>query len=380
MRVIQRSTRKPLAAVVAALGLAAAVHGSSSLQRLGGDTSCTPTTCEITTSKVVSLSNREDPELIPDSSMFLVRDRDGRYFVTSRGRDRILVFDPAGQRQAILGQSRPVGPHSDGALQTGDFQLLSSLFIAPDGAVLAFEPRARTFTRISPELKIGQPKSFSYAPSLIRPDGSFIVAQQITTPDLVGQPIHLVSSAGIVIRSFGSETGDYRADQPLFTTRVVALGSDDTVWAVPPGRYVIDRWNPSRGNRISQTVVRSTWFKESPIFRRDQRLAPNSVVESLWEQDGLLWVLARVADSNWAAPEMANVDRPHNASEYDRTYDWILEAVVQGEGRVAASRRFANAIWARSSPPVLVSRFGATIDVSTVHLVNKKADQKEERK
>jgi len=79
------------------------------------------------------------------------------------------------------------------------------------------------------------------------------------------------------------------------------------------------------------------------------------VIESIWEREGLVWVLVRVADLDWQAPAAANRERVVGAEEYDVTFDWIIEVIDPVAGRVVATRRFRNALWGRPNSPVLTS-------------------------
>jgi hypothetical protein len=42
-------------------------------------------------------------------------------------------------------------------------------------------------------------------------------------------------------------------------------------------------------------------------------------------------------------------------SEYDRRYDWMLEAIDGASGRIVASERFDRALWGRSSSSALLA-------------------------
>jgi hypothetical protein len=187
-------------------------------------------------------------------------------------------------------------------------------------------------------------------------EGSYLVAEQVPKPDLVGQPIHVFDQNGRILRSFGSrERSAYRADQPRLATRLVA--SDDvSLWAVAPGRYVLERWNPGTGELMTSTTVQSGWFKETASSRQDERVRPDPIIEALWVTEGLAWVLIRDADLDWKPPVKANVERVISATEYEDTYDWVLEAVDTQSGRVIASRRFRSGLWARPPDGLIASR------------------------
>jgi hypothetical protein len=166
------------------------------------------------------------------------------------------------------------------------------------------------------------------------------VAEQISSRELIGFPIHLVGADGTVRKSFGIDTPQYRPDLQLVVNRMVARATQGGVWTISPGRYVIERWDPVEGQRLAQITVKPTWFRETKQFRTNELTPPNAVIEGIWEQDGVLWTVLRDADSKWRPPVAANTERPHDLAEYDRTYDWVLEAISPENGQVLASRRF----------------------------------------
>jgi hypothetical protein len=110
------------------------------------------------------------------------------------------------------------------------------------------------------------------------------------------------------------------------------------------------------GTKLGEVVVRSKWFTESDRLNSDERLRPTAVIEALWEKDGYLWVLLRDADTNWQVPSKANVERPLDIDEYDRTFDSVLEVIDINSGEIVATKRFPTALWGRSPSELLVSR------------------------
>ena len=142
-------------------------------------------------------------------------------------------------------------------------------------------------------------------------------------------------------------------------TRKVALGQDGTVWAMAPARYLLERWDPSTGEQLQSTRIPSDWFwfRESIEAYTDGTVRRPPLVEGLWEdEDGLVWIIVHDADADWTPPPRANEHRPVDRQQYSRTYDWVIEVVDPGSGRVLASRRFNEWLRYRSPSGILVSR------------------------
>ena len=93
-------------------------------------------------------------------------------------------------------------------------------------------------------------------------------------------------------------------------------------------------------------------------------MRPFPLVEGLWEdENGLVWTVVRDADVDWVPPPRANEYRPVDREQYDRTYDWVLEVVDPGSGRVLTSRRFDEALWYRPPSRILVSRVDTVLTI-----------------
>ena len=307
---------------------------------------CSPGECEITLALEISLLDR-NPPILPVSAFFATQHASGRFITTTDTRNQIVVFDSIG-----VMSSNPTERETG----SSEFTLITNIFPGPDGALFVYDRRNHSFTLLGPDLSLGPTTRAPFRPAFIRENGETIAAEQILTPALIGYPIHLVDAAGQVIRSFGTDTPGYRNDLRRFTDRIVAPGRNGTVWAAPPGRYVLERWDPESGDRLARIVVRSPWFEEftSPISEAQR---PYPILRALWEQDDFLWVLLRDADTDWKPPVPGA--RPFNLDEYNQTFDWVLDVIDPESGRVIATKRFDTVLWGRPSSPFLISRIPA---------------------
>jgi hypothetical protein len=308
------------------------------------DTRCSD--CDIVLLRVGVMTDSTDPGSLPDI-VYAERDSQGRVYTASRNRTSVLVFDSTGARIAELG-SAGAGPR--------EYRAIRRVLVGPDDSMFVSDWGTGRITVYDPSLRFVRTQLSQYPPSLVLPDGSFVIADQIRARRDIGYPIHTVDPSGRLLRSFGTDTPQYSSDMRLIANRLVAAASSGRVWAAPQGRYVIERWNPATGTLEQRSTIESAWFTDIATWNYDERVRPGSVIESLWEgDDGLMWVVFRVPDLNWRVPDRANEERVISDEEYKATYDWIIEAVDVGANAVLATRRFDGILWVRPPSRVIVS-------------------------
>ena len=323
--------------------------------------------CTIELRRVAKLTDSGHPDILPEIGIRVVPYGDG-YLTRSRDGRRLVAFNASGRIATVF----------DGPADR-PFRLITNVLSRPDGTVQVYDFLSKSLTTLDRDLKIQGVQAFPFAPAVLVDDSrGYVHAQQIATPDLAGQPIHLLGSDGAIVRSFGNESGKYRADMSLSYDRVLAMSSDRMLWIAPPGAYRLEKWNPATGRKVSEITVRSTWFKES-VRLASPGERPVPLIDALWEHGGYLWVLFRDADSNWRKPEVLKEHELH-WREFDSTYDSILEAVSIKSGLVVASRRFDRPL--QGGPTAfLLSSYSQTssgageIEVSTSRLVRKEKTQ-----
>lgn len=310
---------------------------------------CTPDACEIELTKHVTLTDSEGR--LPTSAVVLARDSRGRVYVSTRTKTSVLVFDATGNVSSVIGNSAASSSAQNSESRFGYFGMVTRLLVGADDTVFIGQLLGPSTMVLSRDLHLLPPIKSTYIPTIILGDGTFLVARQIQTPDLVGFPLHVMDRQGHIVRSFGADVPQYRDDEKLQFERVAGVGRAGTIWVAAPGRYEFERWDPIRGTRLQTLPVKSSWFMPSSrMARLSER--PNSLVLSLWEKDGVLWVLSRTADALWKPSEHRAGDRPHDDAEYDRTLDWVLEAIDPASAAVIAHRRFGTAMW--PAPPAYV--------------------------
>ncbi|HSC07939.1 MAG TPA: hypothetical protein VLD59_14030 [Steroidobacteraceae bacterium] len=312
-----------------------------------------PDDSQIELSKLITLSDERHRGGIPLHPMSIARTEAGEYLLPSAELDRLFVFDTTGQIIRTIGT--PSQP----------FKMITAILSAPDGSFRVYDRMSRTLSVLDRDLTLLRKYTFRYYPALLVENKYYIHNEHITTPELAGYPLHTIDESGAVLRSFGVSGDVYRADEPLRNDRVVTSSTGGMVWAAPPGKYLLERWDPLRGLRESSLDVQSAWFRESARFpRRGQR--PSPIIESLWEVNGCIWVLLRDADSKWRAPPESQTERRFDPDEYDRTYDFILEVVAIDTAKVVASRRFDRALWGKGNSFMLMTRRSTTEGLTEV--------------
>lgn len=310
---------------VAGLATASMNHNSASQDRCGRDG------CEVVLSRVATISDKEVPGAFGTELMPANMDAQGRLLMAVRA--GVAVFEPDGSLVKRLG-----GPGQG----PGEFVVPTPPLIGTDGLVHVFDSTLRRLTVFDSVFPVV--RTITVEPrtaQLLRSDGTYVLAEQIRTRDRIGYPLHLLSAEGDLIRSFGADIPEYRADIPLLTHRIIGLSGDRTVWAAPPGRYVFERWNPDTGERLDRVDgVHPDWFHEAVRYEPTWAQAPVGSIRGLWEDgDGLLWVLVHDGAPDWAAPLDRGEFSP-SAEDINRRYDTVVQVIDPVSQEVIAARRF----------------------------------------
>jgi hypothetical protein len=172
-----------------------------------------------------------------------------------------------------------------------------------------------------------------------------------------------MSKDGNIVRSFGGDGSPFHADDTLKNGRAVCLNPDGTIWSIASGGRRLERWDTATGRRLSQVIVKSTWFRESsrpaPLGQ-----AASSIILTIWAQEDLVWILYRVHDPQWISPPRSERELPVQYENAGLRSDWVLEAVQSDTGSVVAMKRFDRILLRRpgsfaiASESVVANRAG----------------------
>lgn len=307
---------------------------------------CARGRCDISLRLVAVLSDSADPGILPELPS-VQQDKSGRFYTAVSTMDAIAVFDRSGTFERLVG-SRGAGP--------GEFVRVSTPLPGPGDSLFAFDMALQRVSVISPDLRVRRQYPLSHQPSLVLPGGLHVISQQVGTLEASGYPIHLMREGGRIERSFGSDLAQHRPDLWLATTRVVGPAAARAIWAAAPGKYILERWLPETGARLQSVRVRTSWFQESDFYNDDETRPPTSIIAGVWQdQPQVVWVLLRVADSEWRAPALANRERVATMASRDIMYDSILEAVHAETGQTLASLRLRSLHTFRPPTPLIAS-------------------------
>lgn len=303
--------------------------------------------CRIEFERITRVTDAGDPGILNPEFTWLQETEAGTFVAASMDYTQIAEFGSDGRLVRVIGRAGQ-GP--------GEFLILVTPIPGPGDTLFAADLELGRITMFGPDRAPAGTIATRFVPTLLMPDGSFLVAWQIRRRETIGYPIHVVDREGEVIRSFGAHEPQYRPDLDHLLTRKVALARDGTVWAMAPARYVLERWDPSTGEQLQSTPIGSEWFRESLAPYTDRTVLPPSRVEGLWEdEDGLVWTIVRDADVDWEPSPRANEHRPYETGERDRLFDWVVEVVDPGSGRVLATRRSDVVLGYRPPSRILVS-------------------------
>lgn len=312
---------------------------------------CLRTGCDIELRHVVTLSDSADPGLF-GRRIFLNADSGGDFITTTIGSDRLAVF---GREGALHGT---IGGQGDGP---GEFRLASLPLRGPADSLYVFDRRAARLTVLSPDRQLARTMPFPAQPETVLPDGSFVVVGQMRTLDRQAFALHILDADGSFVRSFGTGSPGNPSDAGPGLARVGGRGSGASIWTTPPRRYMIEQWDPSTGDRLRVLDADPpAWFRASDASGGSAReVRPDPALTQIWEgPEGLVWIVATVADADWAPTEAPAVEGPMSVEDRNRIYDWRIEAVDPATGSSVASLLVREELWIRTPYEYFVSPVG----------------------
>ncbi len=282
----------------------------------------------------------------------VTRDSRGNVIVANGG-PRLWVFDSEGRFLRALGEGGDI-PARDASF--------TGVLVGRGDSVYVFDPRHQTMTTYSPAYRFVRTTSleFGVAASVVSLGDRFVANRMVPSPERIGLPLHLISFDGRVLRSFGSESGFFRADFGE-VLEIRALAPDDAaVWAGWTNQYLVERWD-IRGER-TQVVRRDVdWFEPWWRSQTDFELPPSPRLTAIQVQGDTLWVMVRIAASGWRAGirRVDETGRRYVVHDRDKYQDAIVEALDLTTGEVLGSSRFPQILYGFIGPGLV---FGASED------------------
>jgi hypothetical protein len=279
---------------------------------------------------------------------YVARRSDGTIVTVHASGSSVLIYSPDGTLVERIGKFGG-GP--------GEYQRIRRVLVGTaDTLIISDWGQGRT-TFLDDSLGISRIQSSMLLPTLALGRGRMLMAEHILTPDLIGFPLHTIGPDGEVERSFGTTRPEYSPSARLATSRLAATAPDGSVWSVPPGRYMLERWDPYSGTRLDSFEVNDPAIVPLRAWPDDWKSPPPGIIESIWtDAEGRIMLLLRVADEEWQPRTTGDAEVAFTAEEYDATYDWVIHVVDPSQRRILARLRSPTALWGRPGSDVLTSR------------------------
>lgn len=314
---------------------------------------CSP--CRIQVQPTLALGTESGIGAIEHLESRAVRDGQGRYLVKGHYASSLLVYDNHGRFLRSIGQ-KGSGP--------GEFQGIAAIAPGLADSLFVFDGDSRRYSVYAPDLSFVAAGLLPLGPeliSLVLPSGEFVFGLPLRTPAQIGQPLHVVSRDGRLLRSLGSKSGLFRPDIPWLDSRAIGIAPAGMLWSAFRTQYVVERWNPRTGQFVSAISRTVPWFPSRMQPVRTDRADPEEpepfLMDIREDTRAVLWVLIAVPDSNWrrtvTRPSGAQHMQIRDPQEY---YDTVLEALDARTGRLLASVRL----------PQYVRQFVADNEIGTV--------------
>jgi hypothetical protein len=161
----------------------------------------------------------------------------------------------------------------------------------------------------------------------------------------VDEPLHLVSAAGEVVRSFGGDGKPLAPEQSYESVRAIGTARAGHLWSARINEYRLELWRMD-GSRALTVIRDASWFRpwtgrdEGAPFTRRPRPTVNGVRE---DAEGRLWVTITVAAHDWR-PRPGPGDTNLLRTEIGDLYDTIIEVIDVENGRLLARSRYDRLI------------------------------------
>jgi hypothetical protein len=250
---------------------------------------------------------------------YVVRDREGRYWVGQR--TMVKVFAPDGSFH------RSVGRRGQGPME---FAFAQPVHVDSSGSVHIFDVRMGRETIIGADFSLQSDRTIPVALETMAPlpgDGHrYVVAKWVATENGSVLPLHIVSGSEI-LTSFGTTRQSGGTDAAGMVLPLLRVTSSGHVFSSKALDYVIEAWNDS-GSRIAGfelpnlnggVIQPGPWTMDNP---------PGNHVTDIAAYDShRLWVVTRHRRSNWRELVVERVSQ--NRIPYIEPKDGLVTSVYR---------------------------------------------------
>jgi hypothetical protein len=316
-------------------GISSRASASQPTRTVGDAKQCAA--CRIHLTRVMVLGAESDSDHFTRPTSVTVDSR-GRVFLVDQVQGgRVMAYDQEGRFLKLLAR-RGLGPGELSRVQALAIDAADTIHVFAQSHSV-WDPNL-TFVRARALATVGHVNS-----ALLVSGGLAVIQGEISTPDAVGQPLHVLDGTNTVLRSFGLNPGaPYEAD-PWLSRRAVALSRDGSVWSVPPNNYRMERWS-LEGTLAAAVLRRARWFEPWAHFDGlvDLQRPPARITAIHEDSLGRVWILTLVASVDWAPTRrpsgmIETETRPRTLGEVARLTDSIIEVLDPVRGQLLVSER-----------------------------------------
>ena len=310
-----------------------AVHGRQQVTEIPADVSCAE--CRVELRRVITLdAGSADPGVIGYIPTVARSSSTGTWYAAATdGARQIGVFDARGRLLRLLGRAGE-GP--------GEYARISRLEIGPGDTLYVYDRSLGRRTIYGPEhdlITIDPLPGGFFRDVVTLASGRYVASMIFQTTERVGYPLHLVSSNGMIEKSFGVDVPVYPPRDPDGLDRTIAVDRAGRVWSAHVAQYRLEVFDP-QGRKVAE------YTRDPPWWRFESRRERPVVWGIAFDQNAphILWIRISVP-----APVGDRPVRPGAAGERgarpsqdrsDASHDTILEALDVRSGQIIASRRF----------------------------------------
>jgi len=242
------------------------------------------------------------------------------------------------------------------------------------GNLYVFDRFQERVTSFSPQLELLEtrsvPQRFRPRRALtLGPGNGVLVAASAYTEDLIGYPLHLLSDAFELVRSFGLTDADdqvVRPDMISLQLRNVAKAGVNLVWAAPYNEYSVQQWDVSTGARRLTIERTPDWF---PSWYAAEGLSLGKPPQPIFrgirqDHQGLLWTLVGVASEDWRSGIHTRDDGELELTARDAYRDTIIEIIDPSTFELLVSERLDEDITGFTNDGLMISNVGSNANPS----------------